>query len=1023
MSELILKALMQLFAILARPEGSRVDRRTVVELFLRKQLNEELVHEYLQYFDHYFAEYQEKLNKTESRERKIASSSVRILKICTQINEELTLQQKIIVVVQLFEFVSDDEKQISAQELDFINTVADTFNFSTENFHILREFLLSTTFRIPENPYTLLINCEYNYFHPVIKHLFCESLPGHIRVNYIEWGNIYIFRYFGEDELYLNGQLISKYRTYILHSGSSIRSRHIKPIYYSDIVTIFHKEQTTTKIIFEAQELSYIFKNGKVGLQPLSFSEESGKLVGIMGVSGSGKTTLINVLNGNTQPTNGEVLINGINIYTNKDAIQGLIGYVSQDDLLIEDLTVFENLYYNARFCFSNLSDEEIRKRTDKALKNLGLYEIKDIQVGSPLNKKISGGQRKRLNIALELIREPAVLFLDEPTSGLSSRDSENILDLLEELTLKGKLVFVVIHQPSSDIFKMFDRLLLLDQGGYLIYNGDAIDSIMYFKSRIHHANWNESECHACGNVNPDQIFNIIEANVLNEYGRPTGTRKISPFEWYRFFKDYGDQHKHNYVYSDSTPQNLFNIPNKIQQLIVFLLRDVKAKLANLQFLFINFLEAPVLAFILAFLIKYYNISSTTHYHYINNSNIPIYLFMSVIIAIFLGLSVSAEEIIKDRKILKREKFLNLSWFSYLSSKVTILLFISAIQALTFILVGNTILEIKGMYFHYWLVLFSCWSSANIMGLIISDSFKTVVTIYILIPFLVIPQIVLSGIIIRYEKLNPKISSPDAIPLYGELMTARWGYEALATYQFINNKYQKKLYPFNQQMSEAEYKKNYWLPELRNKIEQCINSINKSKDNTFKNNLTLLKNEISAENQDNELIQFTDIDKLSINSVSKKTLENLLKHTDRLNRFYINLYNKNNAIRDSILLSMQAQKAAKESFLNLKNENDNESLTEFVRNSNEIDRIIAYKNKLYRKIDPIYLEPKHPFLKAHFYAPVKFIGNIRISTFWANIFVIWTMWLLLFGILYLRALKRLLDLIEYYISKIKKESD
>ena len=157
------------------------------------------------------------------------------------------------------------------------------------------------------------------------------------------------------------------------------------------------------------------------------------------------------------------------------------------------------------------------------------MFEIKDIQVGSPLNKKISGGQRKRLNIALELIREPAVLFLDEPTSGLSSRDSENILDLLKELSLKGKLVFIVIHQPSSEIFKMFDRLLILDTGGYLIYNGDPVDSIIYFKSRVHHANWNESECHSCGNVNPEQIFNIVESSVIDEYGKLTDVRKISP--------------------------------------------------------------------------------------------------------------------------------------------------------------------------------------------------------------------------------------------------------------------------------------------------------------------------------------------------------------------------------------------------------------------------------------------------------------------------------------------------------------
>jgi ABC-type multidrug transport system ATPase subunit len=159
------------------------------------------------------------------------------------------------------------------------------------------------------------------------------------------------------------------------------------------------------------------------------------------------------------------------------------------------------------------------------------------MKVGSPLNKKISGGQRKRLNIALELIREPAILFLDEPTSGLSSRDSENILDLLKELTLKGKLVFVVIHQPSSDIFKMFDKLLILDTGGYLIYNGDPIESIIYYKSRVQHANWNESECTLCGNVNPEQIFNIVESKVLDEYGNPTRARKISPSEWNQHFK------------------------------------------------------------------------------------------------------------------------------------------------------------------------------------------------------------------------------------------------------------------------------------------------------------------------------------------------------------------------------------------------------------------------------------------------------------------------------------------------------
>ena len=208
-------------------------------------------------------------------------------------------------------------------------------------------------------------------------------------------------------------------------------------------------------------------------------------------------------------------------------------------------------------------------------------------------------------------------------------------------------------------------------------------------------------------------------------------------------------------------PEINFKTPNRLKQFIVFAKRDVLSKIADTQYLLITLLEAPVLAFFLAFLIRYFDESAkNAHYTLYDNSNLPIYIFMSVIVAIFMGLTVSAEEIIKDRKILKREAFLNLSWNSYLMSKVFVQFAISAIQAFTFVLVGNGITGIKGMMFEYWLVLFSCWAGANMLGLVISDSFKTVVTIYILIPFLVIPQIILSGVMVKFEKLNPNISSP-----------------------------------------------------------------------------------------------------------------------------------------------------------------------------------------------------------------------------------------------------------------------
>ena len=631
-----------------------------------------------------------------------------------------------------------------------------------------------------------------------------ENLFGEIYVLHDHSSNLYFIKYSGESELLINGQLIDHSKIQILNPGASLRNPRIKPIFYSDISRVFIDTELSEQISFDVNQIAYQFKEGKYGVRPMTFHAESGMLVGIMGASGAGKSTLLNVLNGSNAPTDGEVLINGHNLH--KDQIKGLIGFVSQDDLLIEELTVFENLFYNTKLCYSNYSNEEITQLVNETLMSLGLYDIREMKVGNVLNKKISGGQRKRLNIALEIIREPAVLFLDEPTSGLSSNDSENILDLLKELTIKGKLVFVVIHQPSSNIFKTFDKLLILDEGGYLIYQGPPVESIVYFKSRIQHANWNESECKSCGNVNPEQIFNIIETRVLNEYGQSTMERKVAPPEWHQFYINTKQFNERNEISLEKKelPKINFKIPGWFSQLKIFIKRDVLAKLTNTQYIVINLFEAPIIAFFLAFLIKYFNVNNEDGYIFFENSNLPVYIFMSVIVAIFVGLSVSAEEIIKDRKILIREQFLNLSRSSYLISKVMVLLAISGLQALLFTLIGNSILEIKGMYLHYWIALFSAWASASILGLVISDTFKTAITVYILIPFIVIPQIILSGIIVRYEKLNPNISSPAKIPFYGEIITARWAYEALTTHQFINNEYEKEFYVYDKILSQAD---------------------------------------------------------------------------------------------------------------------------------------------------------------------------------------------------------------------------
>ncbi|MCB0801933.1 MAG: ATP-binding cassette domain-containing protein, partial [Flavobacteriales bacterium] len=816
MSERILKALMQLFAIMANVGRDDSNSREFVRQFLEEQLNRDLVNEYLLVYDRYYNEQNKKREGLKARKR-TSLNSVKILKICMEINKELTQKQKIYVLVQLLEFIYQNDND-TEQAMEFVDTVADSFNINKTEFNNAKDFVKSEANEIPKYENLLLIN-NHDKHEGEHFHIKSDKLQGQIHILNIRSVNMFFLKYFGTTETLLNGQIIRPKKTYVLTQGSSIRASNISPIYYSDIINKFLSDSSSEKTSFTIDNITYKFKNGNIGLYPMSLEEESGDLIGIMGASGAGKSTLLNVLNGNYKPTKGSVRINGFDVHepSNKDKIEGVIGYVSQDDLLIEELTVFQNIFYNAKLCFGDLSDFQIAKLTFKILHSLGLYETRHLKVGSPLEKTISGGQRKRVNIGLELIREPSILFVDEPTSGLSSRDSENIMDLLKELTLRGKLIFVVIHQPSSDIFKMFDKLIILDTGGHLIYNGNPVDAIVYFKKQIQQANAVESECIQCGNVNPEQIFNIIESKILDEYGNQTDKRRVKPKEWSKKYKEANKSNHQDVEVNTNPPISNLKIPNAWKQFLVFIKRDVLSKLTNKQYLLINFLEAPVLGFILSFIIKYSSADSTNVDGYIFrlNENLTAYIFMSVIVALFLGLTVSAEEIIRDRKILKREKFLNLSKGSYLFSKIFIMFTVSAIQVLTFVLVGNTVLEIKGMYFEYWLILFSVSCFANMLGLNISSSFDSAVTIYILIPFLIIPQLLLSGVIVKFDKLNPVITIQKKVPMAGEIMASKWAFEALSVNQFKNNKFNQQFYFIDKDLKNASFKKNFWLTRIK----------------------------------------------------------------------------------------------------------------------------------------------------------------------------------------------------------------
>ncbi len=1031
MSESILNALVHLFAIITNFTDTRVSSkaREIVHSYLKKQLSLSQAAEYLRVFDEYLAYYDVDNTKVTSEKgrKRGALSSVRVLKICQQINENLHQREKFIVLLRLIEFVNEDGI-ITDIELDFVSTVAESFNIEEHEFVQIKALIINDISQIEEKDRVLIIdrtepdaNWEGEWFDKNkpghikdYKHIHNENLDGRILVLNITSNDLYFFAYFGKSVLYLQGHNVIPGTGYILDHGSIIKGPKISPLYYSDIVAKFLASPTRDKITFTAENISFRFKNSKNGIQPFNFTEESGNLIGIMGGSGVGKSTLLNVLNGKLPLHSGSIYINGYDIHKEKDYLEGVIGFVPQDDLLIEELTVFQNLYYNARLCFSNFTEEEIVAAVQKVLIDLDLLSIKDLKVGNPLEKYISGGQRKRLNIGLELLREPSVLFVDEPTSGLSSNDSEMVMLLLRQQASKGKLVIVNIHQPSSDIYKLLDRLWVMDKHGYVIFSGNPIDAVVYFKQITEHVNADESECPTCGNVNSEQILEIVESKVVDEYGRFTKVRKRNPEDWFRIFKEQQVSHQKLKKDKEKLPSNFFKIPSIEKQFQIFTIRNVLSKLTNKQYLLINLIETPLLAVILAFFTKYL---VSGEYIFAENKNLPVYLFMSIIVAIFVGLTISAQEIIRDRHILERESFLNLSYFSFINSKIVVLFFMSAIQVISFVLIGNWILEIKGLTFSYWILLFSTAAFANLIGLNISSAFNSIVNIYIIIPFILVPQILLGGAMVSFDDLHESITSKKYVPVIGDLMISRWAYEALSVVQFSENRFEEYFFEDEKEKSRQQYKAAFLIPEINNRLSLCELGVKNTKEPDFDYQIQLIKNELSALSKDPAI---SKIPRPSFEKFNQNADMNLIQeariYLDTIRQIFNLRAIEAGEKRDNKYLALVEQFGGDEVY-KLQNDYYNKSLADIVMNKMQIKKLIEEEGRFIQKKDPIFMKPESVLGRAQLYSPEKVVFGYAIDTFSFNIIIIWLGTFFMYIALLQNWLKHLLNYFENLVMR------
>ncbi|HSC89154.1 MAG TPA: FHA domain-containing protein [Polyangiaceae bacterium] len=539
-------------------------------------------------------------------------------------------------------------------------------------------------------------------------------------------------------------------------------------------------------------------------LDDVSFRALPGDMIALMGPSGSGKTTLLHMLTGYLRPTSGDVLVNGQPLDGIFDALRGSIGYVPQDDIIHAELTVWEAVRYSARLRLPrDYSDEEIDRRVQQTLSQLGLEGVARLQIGKPEAKVLSGGQRKRVNIALELVTDPVLLFLDEPTSGLAADDTTALIELLSQLArTTGKTILATIHQPAQHEYERFNLALVLGHGGVPLYFGPTREAYAFFES------WRPASERVNVDNPRDMFAELAErearlARVSGEMPRAALRRRVA--------EDFRQDFERSRVYS-----NMQEGPRSVGrasaagaavtarkrppgQLAVLLDRYLRIKLRDRAGTAILLLQAPIIGVLLALVfgsqkpsVPYWclgalealsrrggqladgasGVLSRMH----ETRDFSGAQFFLVVAAIWFGTSNAAREVVGERSIYRRERMVHLGIVEYLLSKFVVLCALSTLQCAILLGIVFTALGLgggaAGFAIELGMLMLTSFAAVG-LGLLLSAVVVSAEAAMALTPIALIPQVVLGGLMV------PSTTVPWLrLPMLG--IPARWGFEGVA---------------------------------------------------------------------------------------------------------------------------------------------------------------------------------------------------------------------------------------------------
>ena len=623
--------------------------------------------------------------------------------------------------------------------------------------------LLSGTVAMGEKPHTLL---EFKGESMALgRDPYCDKPLDHPRVS---WRHAKINRTprgFEVEDLgstngtFLNGQRI--YERVAVKAGDIIGLGSYTFVFTSE--GNLEQRDYRGNVTLEARGVCVSVKRKRL-VDDVSLTIYPSEIVALMGPSGAGKTTLMNALNGYTPPSTGSVLINGKDLYKNYEQFCAQIGYVPQDDIMHRDLTVGQALYYTARLRLpSDFTDAGIKTRIEHVLSLLGLEGTENVIIGSPEKKGISGGQRKRVNLAMELITDPSVLFLDEPTSGLSSEDALMVMQVLRKLADEGKTILITIHQPGLEVFRMMDNLVMISkdrksvEAGRMVYFGPAYpDSIEFF--------------------NPGGVKGArpgVEPapdEALRGLGKDNTRSWLNKFNSSGFRKIYVDDRAGKYHSAPVEP-----VAGKIKrkpglnQWWTLVRRCFAIKIKDKWNTCILLAQAPIIASLIVLVFG----SQAEMEVSPSLGKTFAALFLMIISSLWLGCSNAVREIVGEWAVYHRERMVNLKIPSYLASKYTVLGALCVIQCLILFGIISRGCKLKGPYLPMLLLLILTSLVALALGLTLSAIARTSEVSIALVPVVLLPMVFLAGL------LSPLHQMKEAARPIASFIPARWSFEGL----------------------------------------------------------------------------------------------------------------------------------------------------------------------------------------------------------------------------------------------------